>query len=205
MIAFSVVDLPAPLRPMQAEDLARRDRRASAPCSTCDRAVAGVDAVDAAASAAPDRRPAPRGRRGSPPACRWRGRVPKFSTVIRSARSITTSMLCSISSTVAAGAMLADQRLEGVDLACGQALRRLVEDQQRRAQRQAHGDLEQPLVAVGEGRRRVCRRAVRQADAGQRGAAVSRAQIAGVPRRCTASATLSKTVRRGKIAVIWKV
>ncbi len=46
---------------------------------------------------------------------------------------------------------LAHQRDEAVDLAVGQALGRLVEDQQPGLQREAHGDLQQPLVAIGEG------------------------------------------------------
>ena len=45
---------------------------------------------------------------------------------------------------------LLHQRDEIVDLAVGQALGRLVEDEQPRLQRQPHGDLQQPLMAVGE-------------------------------------------------------
>ena len=59
-------------------------------------------------------------------------------------------MLCSISSTVASLAIVADQLAEIGDLGVGETLRRLVEDQQLRLQRQAHRDFEQPLVAVGE-------------------------------------------------------
>ncbi len=45
---------------------------------------------------------------------------------------------------------LADQGDEAFDLAVGKPLRRLVEDQQPRLERQPHGDLDQPLVAIGK-------------------------------------------------------
>ena len=113
------------------------------------------------------------------------------STVMRSARSMTTSMLCSIRSTVAVRGDLADERLEGVDLAVGEALGRLVEDQELRAEREAHGDLEQALVAVGEGAGGLRRRGRRgRRGRGRRGCAAARSAR---PRRWTARATLSKT------------
>ena len=90
---------------------------------------------------------------------------------------------------------LADQRLEAVDLAFGEALGRLVEDQELRAEREAHRHLEQALVAVGEGAGGALGAAV-EADAGEgREGRVARGRAAGS--RCTASATLSKTLRRG--------
>jgi hypothetical protein len=71
-------------------------------------------------------------------------------TVTRLASESTTSMLCSISRTVARCAIVRTSAHELRDLGFREALGWLVENEQLRLRGERHRQLEQPLVPIGE-------------------------------------------------------
>ena len=201
MIALSSGRLAGAVAAEQAEHLAARAARGEAPAAPGRGRSRQSRPLIERVSHQPsprDRRPGRPGRRGSRRACPRPGSRPKSSTVIRSARSMTTAMLCSISSTVASAAMLAHQRLEGVDL----AIRRAPGSARRgsAAAASAPGPWRSPAAAGGRrrGRRRAssaaprarCARARRPRRAGGRRAS------AGGRRPAVEQRTLRRPARR---------
>ncbi len=76
--------------------------------------------------------------------------APDCSTVTRSASEPTTCMLWSTSTTVRPAGDPLDQGDGAVDVLDAHAGRRLVEEQQAGVEREGEGELEGPLLAVGE-------------------------------------------------------
>ena len=101
---------------------------------------------------------------------------PWSSTVMCSETPMTTFMSCSISTIVIAAlvAQLAHERGQLVGLLRVHAGRRLVEQQELRVRRQRAGDLDPPLVAVGEVDRELVVHALGQADVARAPRAPSR-------------------------------
>ena len=105
---------------------------------------------------------------------------------------------------------------EGLGLLAAGARERLVEQEKLRLGRERAGQLQPPVLAVASA---LAARARRGPRARHRGARASRPVIqrllarrrcrrsgsSSPSRACTASATFSSTVKRGRIEVIWKV
>ena len=164
MMLFSVVDLPAPLRPSSATTSPRADLEAHV-VQDVRAAVVAVQAGDLKhrrglrSGGAPgpsarrrDRSPAPAGRRAPRRACRSATSRPRFITMIRSALANTTSMSCSVNSTARSRSrtIVAGQRHQRDALARRHAGGRLVHQQEPRLVRQRDRQLDPLEIAVGQ-------------------------------------------------------
>ena len=139
----------------QAHDLARLDRRATGRTGCgCRRSTVSTWLSSSRAISAS----APRYTRCTSPLARTSAGAPSastapwWSTVIRWATANTTSMSCSVNSTVrpVSRGDARDQRHDLAALARGHARGRLVEQQQLGRAGQRDGQLQPPLVAVGQ-------------------------------------------------------
>ena len=154
MIDFSVVVLPAPLRPSSVTTSPSRTSK-STPCRMCDSPYQALRPLHREQAMRRQAWP-PQVRLDHLRVLRHRGVVAlgedlaARSTVMVSDSVDTTDRLCSTISTVRFADDALDQRGDALDVLVRHARGRLVEQHHLRVERERGGDLERALAAVGQ-------------------------------------------------------